>query len=499
MKPKVLLALAAALGLALLSQEATDEPGYISTAASDDTAAVRDVIVGNANGGGSIDRQVSHLSDDAYAYESGIMNCTDNRNFVLDGQMFAGHDPYGWCNSKTGLRFREIPLASGYIVELAYLEIYTRKSQLGESPKLKIRAQYGDAETFSSRADYDARRKSTGIDWDPDVGGWGWGWRQTPDIGGVIQDVLDEGSFCYNDDLALFIENDGSPIRHEIEVGPDARLHIQWRWSPTLTPTRTLTPTATATPTATFTPTPTPTPCVVPDADGDGVCDACDVCPNDPNDDADNDGICVGSGYLPPNTGDNDNCPAVPNADQHDTDGDGPGDACDNCPSAPNADQLDTDSDGLGDPCDPCTDDPDCDSDGCADGEEPVGAPAPKPGSTGAYNPLAWYDFYDVPVPAYPDPTADGPRNQAVSMDDVLAVLFYVATFDGDGGSPNGNGVSYDVDKDGDTVKDGQDYDRSPSPEPNPPFEAGPPDGAISIDDVLAVLAQVGLSCVEPP
>jgi len=75
---------------------------------------------------------------------------------------------------------------------------------------------------------------------------------------------------------------------------------------------------------------------ILADADGDGVCDSLDNCPN------------------------------VANGDQTDTDGDGQGDACDNdddndgipdasdnCPTSNVADQTDTDGDGIGDVCDP--------------------------------------------------------------------------------------------------------------------------------------------------
>lgn len=62
-------------------------------------------------------------------------------------------------------------------------------------------------------------------------------------------------------------------------------------------------------------------PCVPPDADGDGVPDAVD------------------------------NCPDAYNPTQADTDADGIADACDNCPLLPNHCQQDSNGDGVGDGC----------------------------------------------------------------------------------------------------------------------------------------------------
>jgi hypothetical protein len=65
-----------------------------------------------------------------------------------------------------------------------------------------------------------------------------------------------------------------------------------------------------------------------------------------------------------------DNCPGEPNPDQLDTDLDTVGDACDNCPAEPNPDQADRDADGLGDVCDDCPSGNDPDSDGLCDSRD---------------------------------------------------------------------------------------------------------------------------------
>lgn len=55
-------------------------------------------------------------------------------------------------------------------------------------------------------------------------------------------------------------------------------------------------------------------------ADGDALGDECDLCNDDPNNDSDGDGICEGTGFAAPKTGDNDTCP---NDGDNDSDGDG--------------------------------------------------------------------------------------------------------------------------------------------------------------------------------
>lgn len=94
------------------------------------------------------------------------------------------------------------------------------------------------------------------------------------------------------------------------------------------------------------------------DADGDGISDAEDNCPSEPNNDqlntdGENDGgdACDADDDNDDWFDVDDNCPLTANPNQEDFDGDLVGDACDNCSVTPNPNQEDVNGDGVGDAC----------------------------------------------------------------------------------------------------------------------------------------------------
>jgi hypothetical protein len=170
-------------------------------------------------------------------------------------------------------------------------------------------------------------------------------------------------------------------------------------------------------------------------------------------------------------------------------DGDGIAGASDNCPFDANANQTNTDlanasvfpgADAHGDACDV-----DDDGDGCSDVEELSGNIL----LGGTRNPLFPWDFADVPTPALPAP---GSKNTVITLQDVSATLAWVGRSTSNGTDAGGHNYQHDNNANG--VPDGSEYDRVANGS-----LTGPPNGAITISDVGAVLGQVGTSCLAAP
>jgi hypothetical protein len=144
---------------------------------------------------------------------------------------------------------------------------------------------------------------------------------------------------------------------------------------------------------------------------------------------------------------------------------------------------------------DPCVDEGpiDTDGDGCVD-EKELG---PNPSLGGDRDPSSPWDFFDVPAPSGPDLGSDGKpilttssaRNKAVSLQDVGTVLTYV-------GRIASISPEYTQDNNDDGIPDGEQLDRTLSANPAKPWQSGPPNDAVSLQDVGIALAQVGHVCI---
>jgi hypothetical protein len=131
----------------------------------------------------------------------------------------------------------------------------------------------------------------------------------------------------------------------------------------------------------------------------------------------------------------------------------------------------------------PC--DSDVDGDGCTDFEENGSSPA----LGGGRKKVIYWDFFDVPVP----PSYS--RDKAISVADIAAV---VARFGSSRpGGPPDKATALTEAQSGPPLPPAYHaaYDRTPSGA----FLSGPPDGAISVQDISRAVAQFGHSCLAAP
>jgi hypothetical protein len=159
-----------------------------------------------------------------------------------------------------------------------------------------------------------------------------------------------------------------------------------------------------------------------------------------------------------------------------DQDGDGVPDAVDNCPATPNADQTDTDGDGFGNACDE-----DSDSDGCTDAQE-LG---PDPAQGGQRNPKSFWDFFDTP-------DQNNVRDRSITLSDVVRLI---VRFGAERLPPPAKAEAFAEALAPPPTGYHAAFDRSAPAPGAEPWQIGPPDGAIGIADVLFMINQFGHSC----
>jgi hypothetical protein len=177
-----------------------------------------------------------------------------------------------------------------------------------------------------------------------------------------------------------------------------------------------------------------------------------------------------------------------------DSDSDGVSDGLETGSLRSNPHIMDTDLEGLSDGTefaviltDPVN--PNTHGDGCDDKEET----GPNRTMGGDRNPLDPWDFYDVVVPAVTSGDTSGIRNKVIGLTDAAAVLYYVGTING--GPPNGNGVDYDTDLNGDGTLEGREYDRLPALNQAKKWQSRLGNGSVSLQDVAVILSSVGDNC----
>lgn len=126
----------------------------------------------------------------------------------------------------------------------------------------------------------------------------------------------------------------------------------------------------------------------------------------------------------------------------------------------------------------------DSDSDGCSDFEELGRAP----GLGGQRDLTNFWDFYDVP-------TAAGVRNRAVNVGDIVVVVSRFGT--------NDAGGTAQINRDTDPLSLPPPTGYHPSfdrggrvPDAENPWNLAPPDGAVTVGDIVAIVLQFGHNCI---
>lgn len=116
-----------------------------------------------------------------------------------------------------GMRFTNVPIPQGSIIQSAYIQFQTDESQTGTTVNVRIRGEAADdaAPITASSNNISARQDTTAsVTWSaiptwPTAGDAGVN-QKTPDIKTIIQEIVNRGGWSSGNDLLIQIEDNGS-------------------------------------------------------------------------------------------------------------------------------------------------------------------------------------------------------------------------------------------------------------------------------------------------
>lgn len=150
----------------------------------------------------TITKQILHGLDDAYKSGASSINTS---GFISFGNA-------GGVIRNLGIRFRSIPIPKGSTITSAYIKLKANANLSGTTCNGRIRAEdNSNPAAFSDYTDFAGRTlTSTYVDWNS-VGAFTTDTEYTsPDIGSVIQAIVNRADWAKNKNIALFIHDNSS-------------------------------------------------------------------------------------------------------------------------------------------------------------------------------------------------------------------------------------------------------------------------------------------------
>lgn len=175
---------------------------------------------------GSVDRRVAASSDDAEESSSGSVNLTSpDLELIHDGS-----------DQTVGMRWTNVTVPKNAVITRAYLQFRAKESQ-SEATTLTLRGQAADnAATFSGSQLSTRARTATRGTWTPAswTGGAAGSAQQTPDLSGVIQEIVNRSGWASGNALAIIVNGTGHRTAYSFDGGAaDAPLlHVEYGGTP---------------------------------------------------------------------------------------------------------------------------------------------------------------------------------------------------------------------------------------------------------------------------